>query len=92
MNFTPASRNSDPITSYMADMTISQDGTRLKGVQIAEKVLEAHQGFTSRELSIITGIDNDLLHKRLPDSLKSMKGDKRKCSVTGKMAYTWYLI
>jgi len=88
---TPCHRNSDPITSYLADKHITQSGKRMADVRRAENAVRLHSGYTCRELSALTGIPNEILHKRLPDSNKLVKGQMVKCMITGRMASQWFM-
>ena len=87
----PASRSSDPITSFEAE-----DSIKKPRVSICKKILPIlikNQGLTCRELAAKTPFDYHQLHKRLPD-LKSaglaVTGEARKCSIGKRNAQTWY--
>jgi len=88
---TPRSRNTDPLSSYLADKEITQSGTREKQIQQCVNAVKNNQGYTSKELSVLTGIDRYTLGRRLPESAQLKKGRMRKCSITNKSAVTWEL-
>lgn len=89
MELTPAHRTSDPKTSYLSDKEITRSGKRQRDIDRAVKAVERYPNRTCRELARDSGLEYDGLHKRLPESMLLEKGDKRKCTVTGKMACTW---
>jgi len=88
---TPCSRNSDDQTSKDADRYISETGIRSKQLRLCEGIVNNKPHYTCRELSAISGVDNEIIHKRLPESLKVIKGMTRKCMVTGRSATTWVM-
>lgn len=90
MYLPPCIRNSDEITSKLADRYITESGQRMSWVRLIEAIVADNPNCTSRELALISGISNEVLHKRLPDSNNLEKGAARKCSVTGRMAVTWH--
>lgn len=92
---TPAARSSDPISSHRAANELTASGRR--GQQIAQAIaaVRAFPGKTSQELADKTGICRFVLARRLPEAVTAgaiMKGIQRPCSVTGKLALTWYVV
>ncbi len=89
-----AARNTDPITSHMADEEITTSGQRAAQMMQAVQAVKDYPGHTSAELAKATGMDRSMLARRLPDarSLNFVKnGDTfRKCDVTGRKSITWY--
>lgn len=88
---TPCARNSDPDTSKQSDRILTQSGRRCKQVKLVELLVERHSGYTARELAAITGADFEMLHKRLPESLKVVKGGNTVCLISGYPATIWVL-
>jgi DNA-directed RNA polymerase specialized sigma24 family protein len=85
-------RTGDPDTSREAAQEVI-------GPAFNRRMLEALQavqnlpGRTSNELEDILGVHAGTIRKRLNDlRLRGalVKGDKRKCAVTGRNAFTWY--
>ena len=61
-----------------------------------ERALDAvacHPGLTSNELARATGLDRYMLARRLPelcDHDRVVRGDPRRCEVSGRKAATWW--
>lgn len=90
---TPAARNSDPITSHMAADYIQESGIKAAQQNIALMTVHLHPGHTSNELTRYCGLDRYQLGKRLPELRKAgflVNGKERKCTVSGRLAITWY--
>lgn len=91
---TPAARNSDPVTSHLAGDDITRSGKRAHQQHQAIAAVRAKPGLTSFELALATGLDRFMLARRLPECVTAgavVKGIPKKCSVTGKMALTWWV-
>jgi len=88
---TPNFRATDPITSELAGKEHTKSGKRQSDCQRIAELVSAYQGRTSRELSKLSGIENEVIHKRLSEISIVSKGAKRKCDVTGRVAYTWFV-
>lgn len=91
----PASRKADPITSKAADRAITHSGKRSGDVLKAAELVKLHPGSTCRELAKLGVMDNESLHKRLPDAASPEvglieRGLDRVCFVTGRRAVTWW--
>lgn len=88
---TPASRLNDPDTSHEAEKHINQ-GSRHKQQQIVLEAVKRFPNRTSQELSKDSGLDKEMVHKRLSElrtaKLVSVNG-KRQCSITGRKAMVW---
>jgi hypothetical protein len=93
--FPPVSRNTDPISSKLAELEINQTGQRLKHIQLALRLVILHPARTTRELANFCPDDMNhyQLAKRLSD-LKNMgkiqQGPARICSVGGRKSVTWH--
>lgn len=90
---TPIARAKDPESSHRAAAEITDSGARSH--QLAQTIAEvrAFPGRTSQELSDITGLERYMLARRLPDGVTAgalRKGEQRTCSVTGRLALTWW--
>jgi len=88
---TPCSRNSDDQTSKDADKIITQSGKRQYWLKRCEEAVRKSPKMTSRELAHASGIPLEIMHKRLPESLIVVKGDKVRCLLSGYFATTWIL-
>jgi hypothetical protein len=86
-------RTSDPITSHMAAQDVTDSGAR--GCHIA-RVTDAVQrapGRTSAELAIICGLERHEAARRTSDAERVgaiRKGEPVKCTVSGRLAVTWW--
>lgn len=90
---TPAARSTDPLSSHLAANELTASGRRGQQIAMAIAAVRAFPGRTSQELSDKTGICRFVLARRLPEAVTSgaiAKGKQRACSVTGKLALTWY--
>jgi len=96
LSYSPISRNTDPVTSHLAALEVTQDGTRAKQQRAVLTALKSHPGHTSMELSQFSGVLSRYdFARRLPeleDAGLVMKGPKRRCALTGKQAVTWRAI
>jgi hypothetical protein len=90
---TPAARATDPATSHEAAEHITATGARAAQQRLAVEAVKQYPGLTSRELGRRTTLCRFLLARRLPEceTGKSVKrGQARRCSVSGRMAVTWW--
>lgn len=89
----PTVRSTDRAASHIAAHSIVKDGSRSKWKQVCLEAVKAYPGLTSRELAARSGIDNETMHKRLPDlerdGLVVYSETLRRCAVSGKVAGTW---
>ncbi len=91
----PASRNTDPITSYEAEHEMSKYG-RLSQQQAILFLVKMFPNSTSLELAEKSKLDRYQIARRLADlehSGKVLKGRIRHCSASGncRRAVTWRL-
>lgn len=87
----PLARSSDPITSHMGGASIERF---LGGLQADALALVKHYpGRTASELAQVGGFpDPRRINRRLPELLREglvIRGEARRCGVTGRMAYVW---
>lgn len=85
-------RNTDPISSFLAAHRIESSGIAENQRIRAFKAVKAYPGCTSRELSVLTGLDYDMLHKRLPEIDELIQGDDRKireCRICQRKCVVW---
>ena len=84
-------RTSHPDTSHEAAKEVAG---KLGGTsRFAFLWLRRYPGNTASELEYKATISDGRIRKRLNDLRlkgRAYKGEKRKCRVTGRMAYTWY--
>lgn len=71
MYLPPASRNSDPISSYTAEDNVNQSGARLTQAELVLSIVRAHPGRTSKELALFCKLDRHQIARRLPDLQES---------------------
>lgn len=81
-----AYRRTDPATSRLAAESLALDNVRARALACIRK----RPGMTAREHDNLMGWD---VHKRLKE-LEDMglihRGEARRCTITGRMAATWY--
>lgn len=90
---TPAARTTDPETSRLAAEHHTASGARAHQLAQAIAAVRAFPGRTSFELAIATDLDRYMLARRLPEAVTARevkKGDAKACSVTGRLALTWW--
>ena len=92
LSFPPASRNSDPLSSYMAEEQIEGSGKRKTQAMLVYEAVKEHPMHTAGELEFITRIPHSVLCRRLPD-LRSNSYVKvacmRTCNVKNSLAQVW---
>jgi len=90
---TPAARNSDPVTSHLAAEEITASGKRAHQQHQAVAAVRANPGCTSFELALKCDLDRYMLARRLPEVVLAglvRKGEPKHCSVTGRLALSWW--
>jgi hypothetical protein len=95
----PVSRNSDPVTSEIADLAHTASGKRAGDCLIVLAALKKCPGITSAELAeYMRPGDRDWRYtvaRRLPDLMNqrpalAIQGAKRLCGLSDRPAVTWY--
>lgn len=92
--WTKASRNTDPLSSHLAEDDVTRSGERQRQCDMVLAVVTANPGMTSKELTRYAppSTDRYTFSRRLPDLEKKglvQRGEMRKCSVGGKLSVTW---
>ncbi len=86
-------RTTDPETSHEAAVSIGDDLNRLH--KLVFGLVRRHPGKTSSELAVLACInDPRVINRRtteLADKKRIVRGDARRCTVTGRRAATWNL-
>jgi hypothetical protein len=94
MNFSKASRTTDPISSHEAERMMNDSGARVTQSYRVLSVLRDHPGSTALELSTASNAgDRYMFNRRLPDLEKAglaYRGQVRQCNVANKKAQEWY--
>ncbi len=83
-------RSCDPQTSALAGRHMRTSGMAQRQRDLCLMVVRHHPGLTAREIEARIGIK---AHKRLPELRADgliHNGPPRACSVSGRMAMTWY--
>lgn len=90
---TPASRLSDPVTSYLAEEGHNK-GKRFTHQQTVYAFVKRAKGRTAAELGFLSGLGQHETSRRLADltGIYVRKGEIRKCTVNGTSMVTWYPI
>lgn len=89
---TPASRGSDPITSYLAEQHVNKSGLRSRQQRQAAAAVKCYPGRTSLELSEITGLSRFLLARRLGEveiAGAVRRGKPRRCAISHMVSIVW---
>lgn len=87
-------RNTDPSTSHLAAAHMVNSGALHHQQGRALEAVKSHPGFTSNELSRVTGICRFELARRLPEVAEAglvIRGAPRRCTISGRQACTWLL-
>ena len=79
----PISRTTDPESSHQAGEHLTDSGKRQRQIDMCVNAVRKHPYMNTRELSALTGIDNEILHKRLPESCLVKASDKMYKSFLG---------
>lgn len=91
-NLEPLARTVDPHTSKLSAEHHTKSGRRDAQKRLVLDAVANYPNMTSRELAEITGSDNEIFHKRLPDLRRDgwlQCGEPRECKVTHRLALTW---
>lgn len=83
-------RRDDPVTSMLAGEYAELSGTAKGQRQLCHAAVTRLPGRTAREIEDQIGIK---AHKRLPELRQRglvSNGEMRRCSVSGRLACTWY--
>jgi len=90
---TPASRLTDPITSFIAESEMNR-GKRFTHQETIYEFVKALPGRTSAELAFYSGLERHECSRRLSDldGIKIKKGEPKKCFVKGSLMVTWEAI
>ena len=90
---TPIARKSDPASSHLAAAEVTASGKRQQQIGLVIDLVRKFPGLTSMELAGMSGEDRYMIARRLPEALTAgaiRKGEQRTCSVTGRLALTWW--
>ena len=89
----PISRR-DQETSQLAEEELNKSGKRETFMNKLIQCLKTYEGHTSNEIAKKFNLSPANTHKRLSDARhikKVRNGDKKRCSVTGKVCMTWWM-
>lgn len=90
---TPASRASDPDTSFESEAEINATGLRAFQQSQTACAVRKYPGSTMAELARKAGLDRYVLGRRISECETAgvvFRGLKRRCTVTGRMAEPWF--
>lgn len=90
---TPASRATDPVTSYEAEQHVNASGLRAHQQRQVANAVRQWPGCTSYELSEKMKADRVMPARRLRELVTAgevVEGPKRKCQQSGRAALTWW--
>ncbi len=88
---TPASRKTDPESSFLAEKQITNSGKRQTHQRIIKDFLVNHPGHTAAEIGVKTGLGQIAVTRRLSElnGVYAQRGVQRKCRVNGSVMATW---
>ena len=93
LSTSPISRRSDPASSKLAEVRVTAT-SRATQQRACLNQARARPGSTSAEIAKDLGIDRHIPARRLPELLRIANGVRRgplaKCTVSGRMAVTWF--
>ena len=95
INFAPAARKTDPITSHYSAEAHTASGKRGHNVGLVIDAVRAHPGHTSAELVKFCGLERHEVARRTSDAEKAgaiVKGSPRHCNTSGRLAVTWWAL
>lgn len=90
---TPVARRTDPDTSKLAAIAITESGDRAAQQKHILALVESSPGLTSAELAHKFHLDRYIPARRLPELRKAglvVNGEKRICRRTRSKAMTWF--
>ena len=95
---TPASRNTDPATSHIAERNVTASGVRATQQHIVLDLVRRYPGLSSAELAMQSKkgtkeLDRWQVARRTADLASANlieSGEPRKCGVTGFLCKTFY--
>ena len=93
LDFSPATRTTDPDTSRVAEKVITESGKRLTHCEIIYECLKKHNGSTTRELAVyLKGVlTPDQIWKR-PNELAKNDLIERNDKIVRDGCVSWWLI
>lgn len=92
---TPASRKTDPETSFLAEDEINRTGKRQRQQKEVRDAVTLNPGRTSAELAQCCVLDRWQIARRLPEvevAGRVRRGGSRRCRVTGRKSITWWAV
>jgi len=91
--FAPASRATDPVSSFEAEERVTESGSRKRQMDEILDTVRCTPGRTSLELSTRLKLDRYQVARRLPDLERANlvnRGAIRVCSIAQTKAVTWW--
>ena len=84
-------RKSDPLSSHLA----ASENSKRRPEQTLDtaRLVNKLPGRTSAELAFMTGGDRYVIGRRCPDAERMgliVRGDMKTCSISGRLALTWW--
>jgi len=89
----PVSRRDNPLTSYEAETSINEDGSRQTHIRIVLEVVQRMPGLTTGEIGEASGLGQMETRKRLSDIKSSglaRQGASRMWPQSGRQQSTWW--
>ena len=90
---TPCARATDPVTSHMAAEHMTKSGARGMQQYHVLRAVEQYRGHTAHELAEMALLDYYAIMRRVGElevAGRIKRGEKRKCTVSGRMVLTWW--
>lgn len=89
----PNARRDGPLSSHLAGEESTLSGSRRSQAEQVMEIVRAAPGNTSAELAEDAFMDRYAVARRLPDlehEERVHRGESRLCSVSGRLAVTWW--
>lgn len=93
MNMPVASRNTDPVTSHIAERETTTSGVRTSNIIKIIDFVKVKPGHTAGEIANALGMERGEVSKRLADARNLtmlVNGEDRKCQIKASKMMTWY--
>ena len=89
----PVSRRDNPVTSYKAEASINEDGSRRTHLRTVLAIVRDTPGLTTGEIGEVSGLGQMETRKRLSDlknATQARQGDSRVWPQSGRHQVTWW--
>lgn len=92
---TPASRRTDPQTSFEAERYMNASGERRRQQELLLNLVKTHPNCTFQELAQLGVLGRDAISRRMSELVTAKMvemGRARRCTISGRKAHVWFPI